>query len=84
MLKENTHIVLKKDDVAKYLTKPEQETLGSFMDKIARGRACDGKQPVNYYYICNRDEPYAEAVYSAILEGEESRQEQGSDMEMEN
>jgi hypothetical protein len=84
MQKENTHIVLKKEDVARYLTEPERRTLGSLMDKITRGRACDGKQPVNSYYVCNRDEPYAEAVHSVILDGEESQQEQNHKVETEN
>jgi hypothetical protein len=84
MKKENTHIVLKRADVQEYLTGPEQRALDAMMDKIVRRRAYDGRKPVNDYYVCNTDEPYAGAVRSAILQGEESKREQDSGMEMEN
>ena len=38
MKKENTHIVIKKEDALKYLTEVEYQTLEEFMNTIIRGR----------------------------------------------
>lgn len=37
---------------------------------ISKGRKKDGKNPFNSYYICNTDEPYAEAIHGVIIGGE--------------
>lgn len=66
----NTHIVIKKEDVFKYLTDNQIKYLDAILDTIADGRKKDGKKPVNSYYICNTDEPYADKVLEVILEGE--------------
>lgn len=68
--KVDTHIVIKKDDALKYLEKPEQIALEEMLNKISNGRAKDRKKPVNHYYICNEDEPYADIVRGVILGGE--------------
>lgn len=68
--KDNTHIVIKREDVLKYLEEPEQVALEDMIAKIIQGRAKDQKPPVNHYYICNKDEPYAEVVHGIILGGE--------------
>ena len=68
--KENTHIVIKREDALKYLEEPEYQTLEEFLCKIIRGRAKDNKKPCNSYYIVNHDEPYAEMVKGVILGGE--------------
>ena len=69
-IKENTHIVIKREDALKYLTEPEYQTLEELSHKIIRGRAKDNKTPCNSYYIVNHDEPYAEMVKGVILGGE--------------
>lgn len=68
--KETTHFVIKKEDALKYLTEVEYQTLESILNTIIRGRAKDGKRPVNRYYICNEDEPYAKMVEGVIVGGE--------------
>ena len=40
------------------------------MRKIELGRASLYKKPCNEYYVCNVDEPYAENVHNAIVNGE--------------
>ena len=70
MDKENTHIVIKREDVLKYLTEGEYQTLEEILNTIIRGRAKDHKKPINNYYICNTDEPYAEVVHGIIIGGE--------------
>lgn len=68
--KENTHVVIKREDILKYLEEPEQIALGEMINKIIRGRAKDHKKPINNYYVVNKDEPYAEVVHGVILGGE--------------
>lgn len=68
--KDNTHIVIKIEDVLKYLEDPEQTALEEMIAKIKRGRENDHKRPVNHYYVCNTDEPYAEVVHGVIMGGE--------------
>ena len=70
MDKVNTHIVIKREDALKYLTEVEYQTLEEFLKTIIRGRAKDNKSPINNYYICNKDEPYAEVVHGVIIGGE--------------
>lgn len=70
MNKVNTHIVIKKEDALKYLTEVEYQTLEILQNTIIKGRAKDHKKPINNYYICNTDEPYAEVVYGIIIGGE--------------
>lgn len=73
MEKENTHIVIKKADALKYLTEVEYKTLEQLQNVIGRGRAEDGKRPINNYYVCNTDEEYASAVKDVILMGENGK-----------
>lgn len=70
MEKAYTHIVLKREDVFKYLEEPEQVALDVMMGKIMRGREEDGKKRLNSYYVVNKDEPYAEVVHGVIMGGE--------------
>lgn len=69
-LKENTHIVIKREDVFKYLTEVEQVALENILNTISKARHNDGKTDFNSYYICNTDEPYAEVVHGVIIGGE--------------
>jgi len=70
MEKVNTHIVIKREDTEKYLTKAERQALEEMQNTIIRGRARDNKKPINNYYVCNIDEPYAEVVHGVIIGGE--------------
>lgn len=70
MDKNYTHIVIKKEDVLKYLTEVEYQSLENILVTISRGRTEDNKKPINDYYICNKDEPYAEMVHGVIIGGE--------------
>ena len=38
----------------------------------------DNKHPDNTYYVCNTDEPYADAVHKVILGGEALKNENAS------
>lgn len=68
-----THIVIKKEDALKYLPEPAFQSLCQMLNIIAEGRNADGKKPVNEYYICNIDEPYAEMVHGVIVGGEHAK-----------
>lgn len=68
--KENTHIVIKREDALKYLTEVEYCALEKILNTVSEGRNKDGKKPFNNYYVCNMDEPYAEVVYGVIMGGE--------------
>lgn len=70
MNKTNMFIVIKRKDALKYLTDVEKQNLENILDKITSGREKDNKKPVNYYYVCNTDEPYANAVHDVIIGGE--------------
>jgi hypothetical protein len=72
MLRENTHIVIKRDDVNKYLTDSDRYELVMLLNKIDIGRQKDGKK-LNSYYVCNTDEPYADNVLGVILDGEDHK-----------
>lgn len=67
---EDKYIIIKREDTLKYLEEPEQTALDEIVNKIVRGRAKDNKNPVNFYYVCNTDEPYAEVVRGIIIGGE--------------
>ena len=66
-MKTNTHIVIKREDIFKYLTGNQIGYLDEILNVIADGRKKDGKKPDNSYYICNTDEPYADEVLRVIL-----------------
>lgn len=68
-VKNNTHIVIKREDAEKYLSPKQKKQLQKLKITIARRRLDDGKK-VNNYYICNIDEPYAGEVIATILRGE--------------
>lgn len=71
--KESTHIVFKIEDALKYLSNEDRERLATLIFRIETGRSQDGKK-LNRYYICNADEPYADKVLQAILEGEDYKE----------
>lgn len=79
MEKVNTHIVIKRQDALKYLTEIEYQALKQMLCNISQGRNKDGKKPINNYYVCNTDEPYAEVVHGIIIGGEAVKEQSLSD-----
>lgn len=71
--KEDKYFVLKLDDLAEYTTPEDRLMLDIIAIKIAGQRKRDKREPYNRYIICNQDEPYADAVWQAILTGEDSK-----------
>lgn len=71
--KKNMYIILKKKDVEKYLSLTDLDNLEDILRKISDGRISENKNPYNTYYVCNTDEPYADTVYKAIIEGENNK-----------
>lgn len=72
-MKTNTHIVIKREDIFKYLTDNQIKYLDVILNTIADGRKKDGKNPDNSYYFCNTDEPYADEVIEVILKVESKK-----------
>lgn len=70
MNKKNMYIVIKREDAQKYLSNGEIEKLVCILGKISDGRVKDNKHSDNTYYVCNTDEPYADAVHNVIIGGE--------------
>ena len=68
-IKENTHIVLKKEDLLLALSPEEMAVFYSFLARYNILREQRGKS-VAKYYIVNQDEPYAEKVLDVIIQGE--------------
>jgi DNA/RNA endonuclease YhcR with UshA esterase domain len=68
-IKRFTHLVIKQEDVNKYLTERKAKKFNKLIEEINRGRVKDGKG-YNNYYVCNEDEPYANDVITTILHGE--------------
>jgi recombinational DNA repair protein RecR len=58
-------MVLKYDDIDKYLTKTQLEQLTDIISSINNGRLSEKKR-INKYIICNMDEPYSAAVLNII------------------
>jgi len=74
MADEIKFVVIKKEDALKYLPEPMLQSLETILSTIASARARNGKIPVNEYYICNKDEPYAEMVHGVIYAGEREKE----------
>jgi len=55
-------IVLKNEDLDKYLTAQEEYDLYGIVSSVDAGRMVDGKVYDNRYLVINRDEPYAVEV----------------------
>jgi len=68
-IKQGTHIVIKVDDIKKYLNEFEKRVLMNSIKKIEECRLSEQKQ-LNDYYVVNRDEPYATSVFLEIVNGE--------------
>lgn len=57
MKKKDMYLVLKNQDIEKYLSEEEKKQLNKIIGKIEDGRLDDKKHPSNTYYVCNTDEP---------------------------
>lgn len=62
---ENKFIVLKREDVDKFLDYEDKAYLGYAHDKVETGRALEGKKS-NTYIVINTDEPYIEEVIEIL------------------
>lgn len=68
-IKKGTHVVFKEDDIKQHLSKKESDILAMLYEKVIRGRNSLGKKE-NRYYVVNLDEPYSNAVFQVIRNGE--------------
>ena len=64
--KEEKYLVLKLDDIGKYLSPVAKDQLKHICARIGLGRTNDGKED-NHYVVVNEDEPYSEWVWSLVL-----------------
>ena len=67
---EDKFMVVRREDVEKYLSKSDMVILNTLLGKIVEGRAEEGKSTDNKYWVVNRDEKYADKVLQIILDGE--------------
>ena len=72
--KEDKYFVLKLDDLAEYTTPEERLFLDKISAQISEWRRRDKREPHNRYIVCNQDEPYANEVWQAILDGENNKE----------
>lgn len=70
-IKNDIYLVLKNDEIIKYLDEDCKAHLDTITGAIASGRQRDGKKPYNGYHVVNKDEPYADKVLQVILQGED-------------
>lgn len=65
---ERIHIVIKIDDLIKYVKAPVKlALLENDLEDIQAGRKSEGKDPIPDYLVINTDEPYAALVQNIIL-----------------
>lgn len=65
---ERKYIVIKIDDLIKYVKAPVKlALLDNDLKDIQAGRKSEGKEPIPEYLVVNTDEPYAGLVYKIIL-----------------
>jgi len=65
------YLVLKHEDIDKYLSEAGREELARLCCHIRDGREKDGKYPAPSYVVVNEDEPYAEKVWRLVQEQQE-------------
>ena len=66
------YMVLKRDDIDTFLSVYDRVILERLVGRINECRESEGKSK-NDYILCNQDEPYAEKVWQAILDGEDNK-----------
>ena len=67
---ENKYVMLKIDDIEKYLSIEQKYNLKVILLTIRNGRHKDNKPKSNDYILCNQDEAYAKEVWEIIKHGE--------------
>lgn len=72
-VKEDTHIVLKIEDLKKYASPVGKAGLQSVISAINSGRLNEGKK-INNYLVINVDEPYSNEIREVIKRGEEAKE----------
>jgi hypothetical protein len=65
-----THLVLKHEDIDKFLNDEEKQQLTHIVRMIGLGRIGVGKQPYNSYLVVNEDEKYAKRIRKIIMKYE--------------
>lgn len=71
--RENRFLVLKWDDIRKFLYPNDGEKLEEILAIIGEGRKSEGKKD-NTYVVVNEDEPYAEKVWKLIQDHQETKE----------
>lgn len=71
--KNNTHLVLKRRDIERYLENEDIEKLYELEYKINAVKRCNNKSTA--YIVVNRDEPYANEVMEVVRRGELEKEE---------
>jgi len=59
-------LVVKTDDMKKYLNVRQYNQLSNLMGIIHRGRSVDGKPQVNEYTVINMDESYIDEIIAIL------------------
>ena len=72
--KYNTHLVIKNEDIEKYLSQEMQEDLEDIINTLKYNKEMAGEDTDKGYYIVNIDEPYADDILQLILKGEDLKQ----------
>ena len=73
MENKDKFIVLKREDAIRHLSTEQIRQLDSILETVEQCRAAQGKRPANNYWICNKDEPYADDVQRLIEWGEANK-----------
>ena len=63
--KESKYLVLKREDIDKYLSIPEKTLLTGICQSVFVGRENEGKKD-NSYIVVNNDETYSDDVWDLI------------------
>ena len=67
------YIVIKRADVARYLSHSDERALSRILGVIQKERVVDGKAPYHDYICVRQDAPYAEMVWRMIEAHKEHR-----------
>lgn len=60
------YFVLKAEDFLNVLSESEARAFNMMLMKLEHKRESQGKTPANFYWVVNRDEPYADKVRALI------------------
>jgi len=71
--RENKYLVLKTEDIERYLVGSQRTELDEVCRFIRANRLAEDRKN-NAYVVVNEDEPYAEKVWQLIQEHEEQQQ----------